>query len=82
MKNITRKEDEVIVASYHRPALGQTGSGHFSPIGGYHPDRDMVLIMDTARFKYPPHWVSLPLLVKAMHVVDPDTGKLLMNFIQ
>ena len=24
--------------------------------GGYHAERDMVLILDTARFKYPPHW--------------------------
>lgn len=26
--------------------------------GGYHPGRDMVLILDTARFKYPPHWCA------------------------
>ncbi len=27
-------------------ALGQTGDGHFSPVGGYHPDKDLVLLMD------------------------------------
>jgi Phytochelatin synthase len=31
--------------------LGQTGSGHFSPIAGYHAATDSVLILDVARFK-------------------------------
>jgi hypothetical protein len=30
------------------------GDGHFSPVGGYHAGKDLVLILDTARFKYPP----------------------------
>lgn len=52
----------------------QTGTGHFSPIGGYHAGRDMVLILDVARFKYPPHWVPLTLLWEAMDTVDKATG--------
>ena len=28
-----------------------------------------------ARFKYPPHWVPLPMLYDAMSAVDPTTGK-------
>ena len=48
----------VVIASYDRAGLDQTGSGHFSPIGGYHAARDLVLILDVARFKYPPHWFS------------------------
>ncbi len=74
VKDITKKDDEVIVLTYSRGVLGQTGTGHFSPLGGYHPGRDLVLILDTARFKYPPHWVSLPLICQAMHEIDPDTG--------
>lgn len=35
--------------SYTRKAFGQTGDGHFSPIGGYHGARDLVLILDTVR---------------------------------
>jgi len=35
----------------------------------------MVLIMDTARFKYPPHWTPLELLVEAMRKIDADSGK-------
>ncbi|MCL1475092.1 phytochelatin synthase family protein [Argonema antarcticum] len=64
-----------IVASYSRQVLEQTGDGHFSPIGGYHPQRDLVLLLDVARFKYPPHWVPLPLLWQAFEPLDPATGK-------
>merc|ERR1712151_1391083 len=37
---------EVLVISYSRATLGQTGAGHFSPIGGYHPESDSILILD------------------------------------
>ena len=66
--------DTVLIASYDRAALGQTGSGHFSPIGGYHRGRDLVLVLDVARFKYPPHWVALPRLAAAMRTTDPASG--------
>lgn len=66
---------EFIVAAYCRQALGQTGGGHFSPIGAYHEESDSVLIMDVARFKYPPHWAPLEDVVRAMLHEDPDTGK-------
>jgi len=66
--------EAVIVASYDRSALAQTGSGHFSPIGGYHAARDLALVLDVARFKYPPHWVPAERLWLAMHAVDPSTG--------
>ena len=65
----------VLVAAYSRAGLGQTGSGHFSPIGGYHAARDLVLLMDVARFKYPPHWVPLEALYAAMCAEDPATEK-------
>jgi glutathione gamma-glutamylcysteinyltransferase len=67
--------DGVLVVSYDRSALGQTGSGHFSPVGGYHRARDLALVLDVARFKYPPHWVSLERLWQATHAIDPATGR-------
>ncbi|XP_078429328.1 glutathione gamma-glutamylcysteinyltransferase 1-like [Wolffia australiana] len=67
-------EDCHIIASYHRKHFKQTGTGHFSPIGGYHAERDMALILDVARFKYPPHWVPLSLLWEAMDTLDEATG--------
>ncbi|KAK6019952.1 hypothetical protein OSTOST_14400 [Ostertagia ostertagi] len=70
-----RGERRVIVASYDRSQLEQTGTGHFSPLGAFHAKSDRVLIMDVARFKYPPHWVELKQLQKAMCSIDPTTRK-------
>lgn len=64
-----------VIVNFSRKVLGQTGDGHFSPIGGYHKDKDMVLIMDVARFKYPPFWVDLPTLWESMKVLDKQTGE-------
>lgn len=66
--------DTFIIASYSRSKLNQSGDGHFSPIGAYNSREDMVLIMDVARFKYPPHWVPLSTLFEAMSTIDTDTG--------
>ncbi|XP_033137159.1 glutathione gamma-glutamylcysteinyltransferase 1-like isoform X2 [Brassica rapa] len=64
-----------MISSYDRGVFKQTGSGHFSPIGGYNAERDMALILDVARFKYPPHWVPLQLLWEAMDTIVKLTGK-------
>ncbi|XP_010457419.1 PREDICTED: glutathione gamma-glutamylcysteinyltransferase 2 [Camelina sativa] len=64
-----------MISTYHRELLKQTGTGHFSPIGGYNAERDMALILDVARFKYPPHWVPLKLLWDAMDSIDQSTGR-------
>jgi len=66
---------ELVIVSYSRKPLNQTGDGHFSPIAGYHAASDSVLVLDTARFKYAPHWVSVAALADAMARVDPETGK-------
>ncbi|KAL7566870.1 hypothetical protein ACA910_021361 [Epithemia clementina (nom. ined.)] len=65
----------LLVVSYARSSLGQTGdSGHFAPLAAYDPETDSVLILDVARFKYPPYWVSLPELYYAMaQPLDPVT---------
>jgi len=76
----TRTATDVVVVSYFRGALGQTGIGHFSPIGGYHPGRDLVLILDVARFKYPPHWVTVSQLYNAMTFTDSTTGQDLLQY--
>ncbi|XP_022887555.1 glutathione gamma-glutamylcysteinyltransferase 1-like [Olea europaea var. sylvestris] len=55
-----------VISSYHRGAFNQTGTGHFSPIGGYDAGKDMALILDV--------WVPLTLLWKAMSIVDEATG--------
>jgi glutathione gamma-glutamylcysteinyltransferase len=72
---LAARGEVVLVVSYDRSAMGQTGSGHFSPVGGYHRARDLALVLDVARFKYPPHWVSAERLWQAMQPIDPATGR-------
>ncbi|CAK0879952.1 unnamed protein product [Prorocentrum cordatum] len=68
-------ERECLVVCYAREALGQTGVGHFSPIGGYHAETDRVLILDVASFKYPTHWAALSEVAEGMLRVDQQTGR-------
>ena len=69
------KAKQFIIVNFSRKYIEQTGDGHFSPIGGYHREKDLVLIMDTARFKYPPFWVPLTKLYEAMTIEDINTKK-------
>eukprot|EP00741_Cyanophora_paradoxa_P010677 tig00020538_g10319.t1 len=75
IKFATSREDVHLVVSFSRKSLGQTGDGHFSPIGAYHAGSDMVLIMDVARFKYPPYWCSVEQMWEAMQPLDSTTGR-------
>ena len=69
------KLSHVLIVSYDRRVVGQTGSGHFSPIAAYDAASDSVLILDTARFKYGVHWIQLPLVYEAMKPIDPDSNR-------
>jgi hypothetical protein len=64
-----------LVVNYFRRAIGQQSAGHISPIAAYHPGEDRFLILDVARYKYPPVWVKAEKLWKAMEAVDADSGK-------
>lgn len=75
IERVTSKSDEFMVISFSRKTLGQTGDGHFSPIGAYNPENDMVLVLDTARYKYPSYWCPLETLFESMKPVDKETGR-------
>eukprot|EP00026_Physarum_polycephalum_P003427 Phypoly_transcript_03438.p1 GENE.Phypoly_transcript_03438~~Phypoly_transcript_03438.p1 ORF type:complete len:567 (+),score=91.55 Phypoly_transcript_03438:620-2320(+) len=75
IKEATSQESLHLVVSYSRKALGQTGQGHYSPVGGYHPEKDLALMLDVARFKYAPHWVPVETLWNSMQVLDEETKK-------
>jgi len=64
-----------IMANYSRKGLSQAGGGHWSPIGGYNEKLDYALILDVAKFKYPPHWVPLDVLYGAMDTLDGTRGR-------
>lgn len=61
-----------VLANYFRNALGQQKGGHFSPLAAYDKDSDRFLILDVARYKYPPVWVKAEELFAAMNTKDSD----------
>ena len=67
--------EEFIAVSFSRKTLSQTGDGHFSPLAALDKETNSVLVFDTARFKYPPYWVPLELLFKALLPLDEKTNK-------
>ena len=69
------KHQPLLVVSFSRTALGQTGDGHFSPIAAYHEETDQVLVLDVARFKYAPYWVRVEDLFQSMRALDSVTKK-------
>ena len=74
MTNALADPSSRIIVNYHRGAAGQVGSGHFSPVGSYHPGTDSFLILDVARYKYPPVWMSAEVLYKSMRTYDSCGG--------
>jgi glutathione gamma-glutamylcysteinyltransferase len=75
LKLVTSSTNLHMITSFSRGSLSQTGDGHFSPIGCYDPESNYVLILDTARFKYPSYFVDAKLLFEAMVPIDAVTTK-------
>jgi len=70
VKTSCSSNDTVILLNYSRGFFNQTGTGHFTTIGGYNEAEDLILIMDTARFKFPPHWVKVANMWLAMKEIE------------
>lgn len=61
-----------VLVNYLRKSLGQERGGHISPLAAYDEKADRFLILDVARYKYPPVWVSAADLFEAMDTTDAD----------
>jgi len=57
--------------NYLRRSVGQERGGHISPLAAYDAEADRFLILDTARYKYSPVWVTAADLFAA---VNTPTG--------
>ncbi len=73
-KNLATAGDYLIV-NYDRAGLGQEHMGHISPLGAYDAKTDKFLVMDVARYKYPPVWADAAALFAAMSTDDFVSGK-------
>ena len=71
----SRRDGFFLVTNSSRKALQQTGIGHFSPIGGVHLKKNLVLILDVARYKYPPYWCDIRKLFDSLEEMDTATQK-------
>ena len=66
------QEDHFVIVNYLRMAIGQERGGHISPLAAYDAETDRFLILDVARYKYPPVWVTASDLFDAMNTPDAD----------
>jgi hypothetical protein len=64
------EEGRAVIVNFLREGLGQQRGGHHSPLAAYDPETDRFLILDVARYKYPPVWVSASRLFDAMNTPD------------
>lgn len=75
IKSTLANPNQRVMADFDRKVLNQMGSGHFSPIGAYDSKSDSILILDVAKFKYPPFWVKTSDLLASLKTTDPDSRK-------
>lgn len=68
------RADRRYLINFHRGPLFGHGGGHHSPIGGYLPDEDLVLVLDV-NGSYKPWLVKPERLYEAMNTIDSSTGK-------
>ncbi len=63
---------QFVIVNYLRKAIGQERGGHISPLAAFDVETDRFLILDVARYKYPPVWVKTAELFAAMNTTDSD----------
>jgi hypothetical protein len=63
-------KNHFVIVNYLRKAIGQQTGGHISPLAAYDAKEDRFLILDVARYKYPPVWVKASDLFDAMNTTD------------
>ena len=64
-----------VLANYLRSSLGQEDGGHWSALAAFDVASDRVLILDVARYKYPPTWVDIGSLRRAIATLDSTSNK-------
>lgn len=73
--------DQYVVVNFLRSAIGQQKFGHISPLAAYDSDTDRFLVLDVARYKYEPFWVTAGDLFAAMNTTDSDNADRTRGFV-
>ena len=74
IENLKNRGDYVVI-NYHRPAVGQKGGGHISPLGAYDKDSDSFLVMDVNPTRAKWVWIKSPTLFSAMRTKDTSSNR-------
>jgi len=75
------KDGHFVIVNYLRKAMGQETGGHISPLAAYDAETDRFLILDVARYKYPPVWVTSADLYGAMNTADADNDNKTRGYV-
>ena len=70
-----------VIVNYLRKALGEQTGGHISPLAAYDAKADRFLILDVARYKYPPVWVKTADMFAAMNTPDAANDNKTRGFV-
>ncbi len=80
-RNYLAAKDHFVVVNYLRKAMGQQTGGHISPLAAYDAKADRFLILDVARYKYPPVWVKASDLFDAMNTTDSSNDNKTRGYV-
>ena len=70
-----------VIVNYLRKAMGEQTGGHISPLAAYDAKADRFLILDVARYKYPPVWVKTADMFAAMNTPDAVNDNKTRGFV-
>jgi hypothetical protein len=67
--------DDYVLVNYFRPAVGQTGGGHISPLGAYDKTSDSFLVLDVNPNGHPWVWIPAKVLIASMRTPDANENR-------
>ncbi|MCE5318957.1 MAG: phytochelatin synthase family protein [Parachlamydia sp.] len=85
MISALQQSNQCVLALYQRRELEQDGGGHWSPVAAYDAASDSFLILDVARYKYPPVWIDATHFIQAMqtsNIYGRSRGYLVMEIYE
>ncbi|RKT98987.1 phytochelatin synthase [Burkholderia sp. Nafp2/4-1b] len=68
------RSDQFVLLNFKRSIIGEAGGGHWSPLAAYDESSDSALLLDVARYKYPPVWVPIKQLYQGAVAIDDESG--------
>ena len=64
-----------LILNFVGTPMGIAHGGHYSPCVAYHAGKDMALVLDVSRYKFPPWWVPVTTLWRGLDTIDSGAGK-------